>query len=124
MQTLAFVLSMLQTGAIRNALVVCPKSNVEVTWVKEAMKLLSHFNWTHDKPKVVVINSQLSDHQRRQLLNVARRSTNKQPHLVITSYPQVQKSGGFNPGNKGLSCFDYVVLDEAHRVKNKKAIAR
>ena len=30
MQTLTFVLSLLQTGAIRNALIVCPKSNVEV----------------------------------------------------------------------------------------------
>ncbi|KAL3918232.1 MAG: hypothetical protein SGARI_007519 [Bacillariaceae sp.] len=88
------------------------------------MWLLSHFKWTHEKLKVVVIKQQLSDYQRRQLLNVAKRSTNKQPHLVITSYPQVQKHGGFNPGNKGLSCFDYVVLDEAHRVKNTKAIAR
>ena len=42
-------------------------------------------------------------------------STTHCPHLVIATYPNFQKKqvGGYTGTNKE-TCFDYLVLDEAH----------
>lgn len=124
MQTATFLFALMSSGAIRNALVVCPKTVLETTWVKEAKYLMQFFTWDKEKPKIVLVGNHLSETQRYQVLKVARNCTSERPHIVIASYPQVQKKKGYTSGQKGTGCFDYVVLDEAHRVKNTKTLAR
>ena len=127
MQSLSYLLSMMNNRKIRNALIVCPKSNLETTWMKEASRLVPFFKWDDLKhprqPRVVMITNELSDYQRRQVLKVAMSCSHDQPHLVIASYPQIGNKGGYK-GQKKEKCFDYVVLDEAHRVKSPKCQVR
>lgn len=71
MQSLTFLFSLMSSGTVRNALVVCPKSILEATWVKEAKKLIPFFTWKN-KPRIVLVGSNLSETQRYQVLKVAR----------------------------------------------------
>ncbi|CAB9508719.1 CHD3-type chromatin-remodeling factor [Seminavis robusta] len=127
-QTLVLLLGLIHAGSIRNALIVCPKSVLDETWLKEVKKLIAFFSWKHQEPKVVMAASTLTERQRLQVLKLARNCSEQAPHLIITSYPQVQASKrGFMPGNgvgSGLGFFQVVVLDEAHRVKNPKSRLR
>jgi len=43
MQTLAFLLCLMDCKAIKNALIVCPVPIVNATWKKEVKNLLHHF---------------------------------------------------------------------------------
>lgn len=128
-QVLSFLTSLLHTGTIRNALIVCPKSNLETTWVKEAGAIFPHFKWGYDKgpkqPRIILLDPKWSEYQMRQALIAAKTCTTNQPHIVVASYPQIQRKGKFfNPGNKANNFFDFVVLDEAHNVKTVKGMVR
>ena len=132
----------MKNGAIRNALVVSSKSNMETTWIKQANDIASHFSWGRNKPYILSIGPGLTTSSRETALRKARSwyvsasvslksfaiiryfsqpstpvlifsSSEDQPHLVIASYPHVVKSGFY--GIKRCNAFDYVVLDEAHK---------
>jgi hypothetical protein len=61
----------MSSGAIGNALVVCPKSILDTTWLKEATELIPFFTWEKE-PRVVRVGADLSVYQKLQVLKVAR----------------------------------------------------
>lgn len=121
-QTLTFLLSMMHAGTLRNAVVVCPTSVLEPTWVKEVKKLLQFFGRTHSI-RLEVVSSDQKLKERSGLLRIAKRSSRSKPTLVITTYPIVQTKdllAAFRPFRNDF--FEYLALEEGHRVKNKKTL--
>lgn len=71
MQTLAFLLTLMHTKSIRNALIVCPNAIVRATWRSEALDLLKYFG-LECNVQVEVVTSDMPELQRRKLLHAAK----------------------------------------------------
>ena len=72
MQTLTFLFALMSTGAIKNALVVCPKSLMHTTWFEEANKHSSFFSWKHKPVQLIQVETEWSENKTIQVLKVAR----------------------------------------------------
>lgn len=69
-QVLSFLVSLMHTGAIRNALIVCPNPVVEPTWWKEANGILAFF--PNCQVQVEMIASKMPELQRTKTLQKAK----------------------------------------------------
>jgi DNA excision repair protein ERCC-6-like len=102
----------MKSRTISSALVVAPVSILR-SWEKEARKVI-----TSDFVKgleIHVLSSQISRQERLRHIQVALDGDRKQ-HLIITSYGLVSNEPqDFVNDDTG---FDYVILDEAHKIKN------
>lgn len=61
----------MNSGVIRNALVVCPNTIVRTTWRKEALDLLKYFG-LDCKIQVRVVTSNMPELQRTKILGKAK----------------------------------------------------
>jgi len=69
--SLSFILSLLDSRTIRNALVVCPNPILLTTWLSEATKLKDHFG-SDCAIQVDVITSEIGKHERNKILKDAK----------------------------------------------------
>jgi DNA excision repair protein ERCC-6-like len=142
--TLTYLFSLMRCKTIRNALIVVPLSVLR-SWEREASKVKRLGNSTCT---VTVLTSNVSGRERilAQALSwyvpialssgiqlswfshvvpssdFAMTSSASNPRLVITTYGLVQSSTkAFMDTSDRGSRWDYVVLDEAHTVKNPSA---
>jgi len=113
--TLTYIGGLMRAKVILSSLVVAPTSLLR-TWEKESKKVIVG----HDclpKLKIHVLSSSMKRHDRQRIIQNALDGRNSRiPHLIITSYGLVSNDpSDFLSDNHG---FDYVVLDEAHKIKN------
>ena len=71
LQSLAYLLCLMNTGAIRNALIVCPNAIVRTTWRSEALGLLKYFGLDCNI-QVEVITVDMPEIQRTKILHAAK----------------------------------------------------
>jgi SNF2 family DNA or RNA helicase len=99
---------------IKNAVIVAPKSVLR-SWEKELKRVV--LKCAH-KTMITVMESNASPLQRRRMLTAALECSHKHPHIVITTYGMI--SNELNLFKSDTEYWDYVVLDEAHNIKNSK----
>lgn len=104
----------MRAKAIKNAVIAAPKSVLR-SWEKELRRVV--LKCTH-KAIITVVESNVSPLQRRRILQAALDCSPNHPHIIVTTYGMI---------NNELQLFmcvdnhwDYVVLDEAHTIKNSK----
>ncbi|CAJ1954584.1 unnamed protein product [Cylindrotheca closterium] len=114
-QVLAFIGGLMKAQTIRNCLVVAPVSVLR-SWEREANKVakacVPHL-------RIQVVSSAISKAVRFRRLQEAQECPSYQPSLVITTYGLVRSSTMDFVSDCGK--WDYVVLDEAHTIKNPSA---
>lgn len=107
----------MRARTIRNALIICPVSVIR-TWEREGDSILRQS--CLPKINICVVSSDVKKHRRTHLLQDALHCSKKRPHLVITSYGLVSNSPlDFVSQEQGLDVWDYVVVDEGHKLKNQ-----
>jgi SNF2 family DNA or RNA helicase len=112
--TAAFLGALMRTRSIKNAVIVAPKSVLR-SWEKELKRVVLK---CVAKTDISVVDSSQSERQRQRALSAALECSAKRPHIVITTYGMVNSSQHLFKSYTGH--WDYVVLDEAHTVKNMK----
>lgn len=70
--SLTFILCLMHSGKIRNALIVCPVPIVNATWWKETEDLLSFFGGQDSDIQVRRIVSGMPERQRTKILKEAK----------------------------------------------------
>jgi len=112
--TLSLLGGLMKTKTIQKALVVAPVSVLR-NWEKEATFILR--NCVNLKVKIEVIASDISIQKRKKKLHQALEA--QSPQLVITTFGLVSNNPDhFTQRVAGNRVWDYVVLDEAHKIKN------
>ena len=110
----------MRAKTIRNALIICPVSVIR-TWEREGGDILRQS--CVPKVAICVVSSDVKKHQRTRLLQTALHCPKKRPHLVITSYGLVSNSPldfvSQEQGSTRGGGWDYVVVDEGHKLKNQ-----
>ena len=110
----------MRAKTIRNALIICPVSVIR-TWEREGADILRQS--CVPKVAICVVSSDVKKHQRTRLLQTALHCPKKRPHLVITSYGLVSNSPldfvSQEQGSTRGGGWDYVVVDEGHKLKNQ-----
>jgi superfamily II DNA or RNA helicase len=112
--TLSLLGGLMRAQTIKTALVVAPVSVLR-NWENEARKILK----LCVNVKIQVIASENSKQSRRQKLQEAMNS--QTPQLVITTFGLVTSFPDQFIDKNNCRYWDYVVLDEAHRIKNPSA---
>jgi DNA excision repair protein ERCC-6-like len=103
----------MRAKTIFSALVIAPVSILR-SWEKEARRVIAHT--CVPNLQIYVLTSQTQRKDRQRILRSALSREKQMQYLIITSYGLVSNDPlDFLCGNRG---FDYVVLDEAHRIKN------
>ncbi|GKY93801.1 hypothetical protein MPSEU_000347300 [Mayamaea pseudoterrestris] len=105
---------LMRTRNIKNAVIVAPKSVLR-SWEKELKRVVVK---CVANVSIRVVESTLEEKVRRRALSAALECSPKQPHIIITTYGMVNNSQELFKSRVGH--WDYVVLDEAHTVKNSK----
>ena len=113
--TLTLLGGLMKSKTIRNGLIIVPLSVLR-SWEAESEKVLKS---CVPRAHVYVVSSDMGRELRYKHLQKALECTSKQPHLVISTYGLVVSSH-LDFCNERLS-WDYVVLDEAHTIKNPSA---
>jgi len=107
----------MKSKTIRNALIICPVSLMR-TWEREARDILERC--CVPRITISVLASDVRKPRRHDILVDALTTSYKYPQLVITTYGLVSS----NPldlipvENEQERLWDYVVLDEGHKIKN------
>ena len=118
-QTLTYLGGLMRARTIRNALIICPVSVIR-TWEREGETILRQS--CVPKINICVVSSDVKKHRRAHILQDALHCSKKRPHLVITSYGLVSNSPlDFVSQERGVDvggAWDYVVVDEGHKMKN------
>ena len=118
-QTLTYLGGLMRAKTIRNALIICPVSVIR-TWEREGDTILRQS--CVPKINICVVSSDVKKHRRTHILQDALHCSKKRPHLVITSYGLVSNSPlDFVSQEQGMGvggAWDYVVVDEGHKMKN------
>ena len=104
----------MRTQTIKNAVIVAPKSVLR-SWEKELNRVVLK---CVAKTDIRVLDSNQSEQQRRRLLTAALECSPKRPSIIVTTYGMVNNAQDLFQSE--VSHWDYVVLDEAHTVKNSK----
>jgi DNA excision repair protein ERCC-6-like len=110
--TLALLGGLMRSKTIRKALVVAPVSVLR-NWENESSRILSLCT----RVDIQVIASDSSKHARQRKLKQVLEATS--PQLVITTFGLVTSSTDQFQHHR--YAWDYVILDEAHRIKNPSA---
>eukprot|EP00957_Ditylum_brightwellii_P106723 8141980-Ditylum_brightwellii.AAC.1 len=116
-QTLTYLGGLMKSKTIRNALIICPVSLMR-TWEREARDILERC--CVPRITISVLASDVRKPRRHDILVDALTTSYKYPQLVITTYGLVSS----NPldlipvENEQERLWDYVVLDEGHKIKN------
>ena len=63
-QALTFLFALMSSGDITNALVVCPKTTLNVTWLHEATHLRGFFSWKKEEVKIVTIDCGIENQEK------------------------------------------------------------
>ena len=113
--TLTLLGGLMREKTIRNALIIAPVSVLR-SWEKEANNVLKR---CERRVKISVVSSDQEPKRRRRNLKEALNPLPNQPQLIITTYGLVRSSTDSFCDER--SCWDYVVLDEAHGIKNATA---
>jgi SNF2 family DNA or RNA helicase len=100
---------------IRNALIIAPVSVLR-SWQNEANHVLRR---CERRVVITVVSSDQQQRRRKKILRNALNARPNQPELIITTYGMVRSSS--DDFCHEISCWDYVVLDEAHNIKNSSA---
>eukprot|EP00978_Attheya_sp_CCMP212_P020984 scaffold60734_cov59-Attheya_sp.AAC.3 len=116
-QTLTFIGALMKAKTIKSALVVVPVTLLR-TWEKEAERVIRRL--CLPQVNINVVSSDIKKERRSRLLVEALSCSPQRPHLVITTYGLVGSSPlSFVPD--GCAEWDYVILDEGHKIKNPSA---
>ncbi|KAL3915641.1 MAG: hypothetical protein SGILL_005551 [Bacillariaceae sp.] len=110
--TLTMLGGLFRAKTIRKALVIAPVSVLR-NWEKEGRKILSKCV----KANIQVIASETSKFARAKKLRAALES--QSPQLVITTFGLISSSPDQFQHHR--YSWDYIILDEAHKIKNPKA---
>jgi len=105
LQSLTFLLCLMNSKTIKSALVVCPNAIVRTTWRNEALGLLKYFGLDCNI-QVKVITADMPELQRTKLLCAAKNCKVEMPYLIIVPYStfRLRLPRGFKPLKKE---FDY-----------------
>lgn len=111
-QTLTFLGGMMRARTIRNAIVVAPVSVLR-SWEKEARIVVRA---CVPSVTIKVVTSDIGKRSKQQILRSALECHPTGPHLIITTYGLIGSS--VDDFTHNSYAWDYVVLDEAHKIKN------
>ena len=115
--TLTYLGGLMRANTIANALVVAPVSVLR-SWYKEAHKVLIQHKCVPQGLEIHIVASDMKRSNRQRLLRAALQSRHK-PYLILSTYGLVARDA---LDYCTESCyFDYIVLDEAHQIKNTAA---
>lgn len=114
--TLTYIGGIMRAKVIFSTLVIAPTSLLR-TWEKEAQKVIVGHNCLPHL-RIYVVSSNMKRPERQRILQEALEGKKSRiPYLIITTYGLVSNHPeDFLVDNHA---FDYVVLDEAHQIKNK-----
>jgi SNF2 family DNA or RNA helicase len=112
--TAAFLGGLMRTRTIKNAVIVAPMSVLR-SWEKELKRVVLK---CVANAEIRVLESSRSDQQRSSILSAALHCSPKRPNIIVTTYGMVNSAKALFQGDSAH--WDYVVLDEAHTVKNSK----
>jgi len=110
--TLSFLGGLMKAKTIKKAIVVAPVSVLR-NWEKEARQILR----LCCDVKIQVLSSDIAVYTRKKRLHQALEA--QSPQIVITSFGLVANNPDhFTQRVAGRQVWDYVILDEAHKIKN------
>ena len=107
---------------VRMTLIVAPKS-VLGFWENEAKRFLPKFA---KSVRIEVVHGQTPSDRKKIIRNAWRGASTDRPHVIISSWGlagALRTLKDFLPplGKRGGSHWDYVIFDEAHRIKDHKS---
>ncbi|KAL7574811.1 hypothetical protein ACA910_010655 [Epithemia clementina (nom. ined.)] len=109
---------LMRAGAIKNALVIAPLSVLR-NWENESKKILMQ---CVSNIRISVLSSSISAAERKRILDEATNQRQRGTfHIVITTYGLVRNAEHdfvCRQSKKESHKWDYVLLDEAHNIKN------
>jgi hypothetical protein len=110
--TAAAIGGLMRAQTAKSAVIVAPKSVLR-SWEKELKRVVLKCVST---TVITVLSSNATDSERRRILATALDCSPKRPHIVVTTYGMVQNATKLFMSE--TNHWDYIVLDEAHTVKN------
>ena len=116
--SIASIGARMRVQGVRMVLIVAPTS-VLSSWDKEAKKFLPKFA---KSVRIEVLHGQKAVDRRKIIRNAWKNSSYDHPRVIISSWGlvcQPQTNRLFHPPSGHH--FDYVILDEAHNIKNHKS---
>jgi hypothetical protein len=107
---------LMNTGQIKSALIVAPKSVIR-GWEKELNRWL--VGEVCGEASIVVLTSELSDKRREKIVrSVTKGGPSRQGAVCITSYGLITSKPHIFGSDGSGARWDYVILDEGHKIKN------
>lgn len=114
-QTLTYLGGLMRARSIRNALIVAPVSLLR-TWQVEARDIVQRC--CAPRVTISVVSSDIRKQKRCDMLVEALTCSSKYPHLVITTFGLVGSAPLDFVPKEYDEHWNYVVLDEGHKIKN------